>query len=101
MLFTSGLNLVTQTEQFSNAVASYNITGGAFNFLTHAALDTTSRGPLSQASISHFLLVESYLTGTISACQLATTGARSCVLVATLTTNGSSRTPAGIGVITA
>lgn len=101
VLFTRGFELVTQTQVFGGSVGAYSISGGALKFLNNATLDSTSQGPLAQTSISHFLLVENYISGTISACQLATSGVGGCVLVATLTTNGSGRNPAGIGVITA
>ncbi len=93
------LGLVTVTEQFSNSIGSYSRSGAAYAFKNHTAMDPAAQGPLSQTSVSHYLLVINYVSGTVSDCQLSSAGVTSCVQAATLTTNGSGRVPAGIGVV--
>ncbi|MDQ2741687.1 MAG: hypothetical protein M3Z66_05250, partial [Chloroflexota bacterium] len=101
VLFIPGLNLVTQTEQVTNSVASYSVTGGHFQLVNHAALDSSASYPASQTTIAHYLLVENGGSGTISACHLASNGISGCFMAATLTSNGGQRQPGGIGVIPA
>lgn len=96
--FAPAYTLVTQTNAFSNTVTAYSMAGGTFTYTNSAALDPTSTGPVSQTSISHYLSVLSWQSGTIDACQLATSGIGSCLLEATVTGAGTGSMPGGLGV---
>ena len=88
----SAHNILIQGEQYTDALANYNVKGGKISFMSETPLAVGGEAPSNFVQLKSTLFVDAIYNGDLEACSLTASGASGCASVAVLTSTASLST---------